>query len=499
VSDDHRNIAGEHKIFPVPHLLNIPFVGKLHPAIVHMPIGILLLALLLELISRREKYKDLKASIPIILLIGAFTAVLSCITGYILSLDGGYDTTTLDRHKWAGIATGIISIVAFALRTPRLASRLHAGYVRITGIMLAVLVVVTGHLGGTLTHGSAYLTESAPAFLKNISGGSSEAPLKKTPADVQEALAYEELVSPVLQEKCISCHGPEKQKGGLRLDGPEFLMKGGKNGKVLVMNDPSSSELYKRLLLPLQDEHHMPPKEKKQLTSQEIALLHWWIGNGMELSKKVKDIPQQDSIRKMLKAFGQPDKQAGSSEEFLLPEGDVPAADPAVLRGLEKMGLIVLPIDPARNYLQVNLINCDLPADNVIRSLAPLSQQIVWLKLSGKELTDTGMTHITALGRIRRLYLDNTKITDDGLMKLTALRDLRYLNLNGTHITTRGILSLKQLGKLRSVYLYNTGADRSEIAGILREFPSTMLDTGGYVLPFLASDTTEMKAVIKPK
>jgi len=54
------------------------------------------------------------------------------------------------------------------------------------------------------------------------------------------------------------------------MDTQELLMKGGKNGVIIKANDVANSELIKRLLLPEEDEHHMPPKGKTPLTEQEI-------------------------------------------------------------------------------------------------------------------------------------------------------------------------------------------------------------------------------------
>jgi len=65
-----------------------------------------------------------------------------------------------------------------------------------------------------------------------------------------------------LSHYCESCHGPEKQKGKLRLDSLEALMKGGENGPVVVAGNPKKSPLVARVLLPATDDDHMPPEGK---------------------------------------------------------------------------------------------------------------------------------------------------------------------------------------------------------------------------------------------
>ena len=121
-------------------------------------------------------------------------------------------------------------------------------------------------------------TETAPVVAaKNIT-------------DVQEAKLYEDIVQPVLQTKCYSCHGPQKQKGKLRMDNPQFILKGGKNGEIVLAGKADESEMIKRILLPENDKKHMPPKQKPQLTEKETMLLHWWVQQGADFNKKVKEI-----------------------------------------------------------------------------------------------------------------------------------------------------------------------------------------------------------------
>ena len=64
------------------------------------------------------------------------------------------------------------------------------------------------------------------------------------------------------------------------------LMKGGKDGNVIEAGDADASEMIKRLMLPVDNDDHMPPKEKSQPTEQQIALLHWWISNGAAFDKR---------------------------------------------------------------------------------------------------------------------------------------------------------------------------------------------------------------------
>jgi hypothetical protein len=84
-------------------------------------------------------------------------------------------------------------------------------------------------------------------------------------------------VQPLLQSKCVACHGPDKQKSGLRLDSREAVLKGGESGPSILPNKPDQSLLLQAVLHQKKD-LEMPPKEK--LTTNEIAVLTRWIRDG---------------------------------------------------------------------------------------------------------------------------------------------------------------------------------------------------------------------------
>lgn len=93
---------------------------------------------------------------------------------------------------------------------------------------------------------------------------------------------------------------------------------------------------------------------------------------------------------------------------------------------------------------------------------------------------------------LRSLDLSGTKIGDAGLASLKGLSELRVLNLVGTEVSAAGVEGLKGLGKLKAIYLYGTKAS-GDWAGLKKAFPKTELDTGGYSLPKLETDTAVVR------
>lgn len=456
------------------------FFGHLHPVLVHLPIGILLLACFFQLVSVREKYSQLQHAISVTLFWGMISAVASCITGYILSSSGDYDEELVGRHQWFGISVAAVSIIYYILYTKKVSIKLTW----ILPVLLIALISITGHLGGSLTHGSDYLTASFKSITDTVV-------VKKPIPNVQEAIAYTDIIEPLLQSKCYNCHGSNKQKGKLRMDQADLLMKGGKDGAVIEAGKPDESEMIKRILLEKADDKHMPPKEKPQLTEKEIALLHWWIASGASFTKKTKDLVQTEKIKPILISL---QKIVTEKKEIAdVPAAPVEKANEAAIEKLRNLGVVVIPVSASSNYLSASFVTKANATDKDIQLLLPLKKQLVWLKLSDTKITDAAIAVIGQFTNLNRLQLDSTGITDKGLANMSGLTQLQSLNLVGTKITAAGLMALKDLKTLQAVFVYKTGIKNTDWENIKKVFPKVNIDTGGYIVPLLTSDTTLVK------
>lgn len=457
------------------------FIGHFHPVIVHLPIGILILGVVLQWYARKDASGQLHKAISISFSLGMISALLACISGYLLSISDEYDAGLVNWHFWMGISVAVTSTILLLWHVRKQFVRWQLP----AGILLTVLIIITGHMGGSLTHGSGYLTQSLFAE----EGETTEA--RKPIPNVQEAMAYQEVVQPLLQTKCYSCHNANKKKGGLQMDQPSLLMKGGKNGEIIIAGKAAESEMIRRLLLPREDEDHMPPKEKPQLNDQEIALLHWWIASGASFEKKVKDLEQPEKIKPILLALqNEPEEIKIDSD---LPETPVEKADETAIQKLRATGAVVLPVSQNSNYLMANFITARQVTTADMQLLLPLKKQLVWLKLGNTTLGDSALALIGQCNNLVRLQLEFTPITDAGLPAINSLKDLRYLNLVGTKVTAKGLEQLKGLEKLRSLYLYQTQVDKSAWPDLQKIFPGVYIDSGGYTVPTLVTDTTVLK------
>jgi uncharacterized membrane protein len=279
------------------------FFGHLHPLLVHLPIGMLTLLMVLELAAWFPSFKNANASAGFILALAAPLAVVAAVCGWLLSLEGGYDQSLLAWHKWLGIATAAGSVAAAILFW-----RKKFNSYRAVLLFTAALLMAAGHLGGSLTHGSDFLTQYAPGPLKkmfDLTFGNS--PAKPTVfKDPQQFSVFEAVVLPIFQNRCMVCHGPKKSKAGLRLDSFDGVMNGGDDGKVVVPGDLAGSDLPRRIQLPVDADDHMPPEGKPQLTPDEIALLKWWVDAGAPGKKMLSELQPPPDIAKILSAISVP-------------------------------------------------------------------------------------------------------------------------------------------------------------------------------------------------
>ena len=121
------------------------------------------------------------------------------------------------------------------------------------------------HVPLLLTVGALAATPSTPKKAE------SAAPL--SPAQKAD---YAKVIQPLFDAHCVSCHGPKKEKGKLRLDSLEATLKGGKN-PTFTLGRPNSSMLLARVFLERGAGDVMPPKAERPLTEKQKEALYTFI------------------------------------------------------------------------------------------------------------------------------------------------------------------------------------------------------------------------------
>lgn len=471
------------------------FIGHLHPLIVHLPIGILFFAYAMMLFQQFGKV-EMNIAINLALLLGAISATIACIAGWLLAQSGDYEADLIFKHQWTGIGTAILGFLAYFLKNYR--------WILATSTIL--LLTVAGHFGGNLTHGEDYLFPSKSNAASKIES------TKATTFDVvdttkiasqslvRKSFVYRDKIVPILKTKCYNCHSATKKKSGLRLDAEDFIKKGGKNGHILTIGNPNKSTLFTHLILSEDDDKHMPPKGKPQLTNNEISLIHFWIKKGASFVEEIETVApnphNQTAITNTqipLEATNilLPKNEAIQNAETKLLVKNIEAASPSVLEKLQRQHIGISYLGNGSNYISANFVNVRNYQSSLLNDLENIGNQLVRLRLSNQPINDDDVKKLVTFKNLTRLNLENTAITDAALGYLKTLQNLEQLNLYGTNITDKGLEALTKYPNLKVVYLWQTKASPSGITQLKKALPNVQIEMGDF--QFAKPDTNKVK------
>lgn len=445
----------------------VSFLGRLHPVVLHLPIGALFSIVVAELWLRRSTARRDQSLLFGLYLFAAFTALLSVATGLILSEEDAYGGSTLDLHEKLGIATGVVTIVLALLALIAFRASGAARWAKVRRLSLActlVLITVTGHFGAEMTHGKGFLTEFGPAFLQ-------EKEEVTAPLEIAvETTVFDAAIYPVLQTYCVYCHDAEVTKGKLRMDSPEHMLAGGSSGPLFVAGDVENSLMLQRIHLPLDDEEHMPPAKKSQPGEAEIAALVWWIESGASFDTKLTDAALPESVRGLMAADGK-DEAPG-----FVPAGEL---DLEVVQALRDQLLTIQRIQQGEDRLWIKFSAVAPTAgDDFVDQLLPLSNFVVWLDLARTQITDASMSTVGKMVNLEELNLNACEITDEGIKQLEGLSKLKKLNLSGTLVSEAALPTLLKLEALEAIYLFRTQWTPEGVAVLRRIKPDVTIVLG---------------------
>ncbi len=285
----------------------------------------------------------------------------------------------------------------------------------------------------------------------------------------QNKVDFVKEIQPILQKSCVECHGPEKQKGKLRLDSKEATFKGGKDGVVITPGKADKSEVYRRITLPAGDDDVMPNKGDV-LTKAQTDLIRDWINQGAEWpdGAVLASVAKKDEKAEEAKAVEVPK----------LPDYKPSAAELKAISKLESLGVAARPIAMNVNWREINFRAQG--ADVLDKALLPLKDVLglVDLNLGGTKIKDADLANIKGLINLNRLHLENTPITDAGLVNLKGLAKLNYLNLYGTAVSDAGLKQIEGLANLKHLYLWQTKTTEAGVANLKKSLPNLDISTG---------------------
>ena len=414
--------------------------GRMHPMILHFPIALLVLVLVIEFIKKNGHSEDL---IELLLAVTAFSAAVAAIMGLLLFHTGGYESSSVsDWHKWTGVAVSILSYILTWLRPKQ-----NPAYKFLLPLGV-ILIIIAGHNGASMTHGENFVL--APLQSKD-----------RKDIDLEKAIVYTDIIHPIMEDKCISCHNPNKSKGDLQLITPATILKGGENGPPVVPGSPDSSILYQYLLLPMKDDKHMPPEGKPQLDKEEIALLHWWIQSGAKFDELYTQADLPDTIKTII-------------EKRFLPASPldnlaIGFPDPSELGKLNTLYRGVRQLSADKPYVHVFLANRKDLTEKDLKELKPIRDQIISIDVSNSNLNDKLGAEILSFPHLQKLHFENTVISDTLVSKLSALKFLEYLNLSKTRVSVEGVRTALSIPGLKKLFVYETNIPMPDLNTISKQ------------------------------
>ena len=432
------------------------FIGRFHPLFVHLPIGFLILAVLMEWYQRFRKTNQLSNLISYAWLLGGIGGAFAAFCGWYLGETGLYFEGDLFLHRWIGIAIVILSFVGWWIKknAEKHSNIVHHGI----NIFLIGLISFEGHLGGNLTHGEEYLFEYAPESVRKMMLGEEEAKSDFSRAD--SVLVYNDLVQPIFEQKCFACHNNEVQRGGLNMASIDSMLVGGDGGPAYASGDVEESELFRRITLSQRNVKFMPPVGEP-LTYDEIKIVEWWIDQGAPSEAMVNEIEVADNVKPTLLRYYGLDTNPKPYYEMV----NINPLDSIQIMALEQNGFTVKILGGENPLLDVKFSGTELNQEQ-IKSLEPAAAHITWLSLARTNITDEALATISKFENLTRLQLEKTAVSDKGVAALSNLKHLEALNLYGTNVTNACLPDIQKMEGLKRVYLWGTKVNADDAKAI---------------------------------
>ncbi len=475
------------------------FLGKFHPLFLHLPIGATVLVLSMESLGLIS-FGKYKPNTTLALAFAAVTSIFAVVFGYFLYLTGKYEGPTLEDHKRDGVIFSVLIILTFLAKYSydvKKLTWLKPSY--LVALLATVgMMMSAGHHGGEMTHGDPL--DSLPSKIAEKREAENDKPV------VTDPVIYTNIVHNILQNKCIDCHGEDKEKGGLRLDSMAAMFEGGDEEECLVAGDVEASFMITSILLPKDDDYHMPPKSKPQITPEELSILKWWIEMGAPEDKKLSEVKVPEEIAIAIASLKTPEELEEERKKIKL------VKDQAEKQFKEKRKQLKATLHTVNEALPGSLRylsqeDTSLVFNSVsyrktfsgsdLQMLEPVAGDVVELDLASTNISDADVAHLAKFTNLKKLKLSNTKITDEALKVIGKMESLQSLNLYETGVTDAGVMSLSSLPQLERTYLGNTKVTPESGAKLQAALQKSASDKGNDIKPIVEMGITNSKVNAK--
>ncbi len=427
------------------------FIGRFHPLIVHLPIGIIIITLIIEFF--------LKSSGKIITWLWFFsfaTALVSIFTGWQLSTVSFYSESTLFWHKWLGIS--ICGISLFFMLINIFFEQKKGLLLNIFRGLLLVLITIGGHLGGQLTHGNDYLIEKAPVVFQKMVGYQPPSKIDLSSMHLDSVVTYEDLIFPILDQKCVQCHNPKSSSGGLDISTKEALFKGGKNGEVIIAGNSEESDLFHRVSISQSNPKFMPTTGVP-MSFFEVELLKWWIENGADYEEKTSSTEKSEEIIRII----QKNYNLDFSPRPWYEKEKAPELLDSVIENFSKTGFKISGSSSDNNFIEIGLTKTEVDGSLGIDKFI---SNVIVLDLKNSILSEQCFEDISKLKNLIRLQLQGTNTRSENILQIEPLPRLEAINLFNTKVDDEILNHLSKFPALERIYTWQTNVSASGIENL---------------------------------
>ncbi len=447
------------------------FFGRLHPLLVHLPIGFIILSILLEAYSGLFKSKIGNKVISFSWFLGFLASGLSALFGWLLAQTGLYIEDDLYLHKLFGFILVGLTFIAWIIRLSFFKDLIAGNFKSFTNLAIILILIVTGHYGGNMTHGENYLFEYAPESIKNrFISNENSAPEISTSLD--SIKLYSNIIEPIFTNKCLSCHNNEIKRGNLDLSSLPLLLEGGNAGSPIDKLDPRKSLLFKRITLPIDDIKFMPP-DGPIVSYDEINAILWWIENSDKSNEVLSSVEIPDEIKISLNNIYKID----FSDKEWFEKISVQKLDESKLTNIDNSIFQIKFISSDKKFVSVKYLKNNLSEDE-FKQLENIKDHIAYLFIKNSNLSDKSLNNFLNFKNLVNLDLQKNSISDEGIKILQKLENLEILNLYGTKISKNSLEIIKGYKNLKRVYVWETKISKKDLEIFNRENTSVKLVGG---------------------
>lgn len=443
------------------------FWGRLHPLIVHFPVVLVMLALVLNVLIRFPRFEAAKVVMPIVLWATVVFAGVAVWMGISLENHGRHAGEVMDEHKLLGILL-TVSVVLATILYQWFRDKSKNVVTTALGIA-ALLTAIAGHHGGELTHGSSYLSSVAPGWL----GGKELDNSRLVDKSVDSVLVYEDLLQPVLIEKCARCHGTENTFEGLDVTSWEAVTSATGEDALWKAGNPGASSIIRRTSLPQEDRFFMPPSGEP-MTYNEIRLMSWWISQGAKQDQELKEVPED--LHDWLRArYG-----LDVTPKPYLEKTSIPVPDSDLLHELEKAGWAWELMAAGNGLLEISVAQ---GSEADISRLNSLSQFIAVLDLSGLKQYDPEALSSNVFPHLTRLDLSGLSISKTSIRPFESSQHLESVTLVGATLSSGVLASIGNIPSLKRLFLWKAEFSEEELSTLTSQRPELDINQGFQFAP----------------